>query len=154
MGTGSAWTRENRTDRIGGNKRINRSTSAPTLVSVMLEGVTTKLIAALGSFLGGSVLMAFMKPNSIPEAIVRGFVTTVLGFIFTPVVVSKIGWNIHDPEEVIMVAFCIGFFGWTLLGAMANFFRKNQDKDIFEVYDSVKSGINKRTTKRPAVRKK
>ena len=121
----------------------------------MVEGITTKLIAALGSFLGGSVLMAFMKPNSIPEAIVRGFVTTVLGFIFTPVVVVKIGWDINDPEEVIMVAFCIGFGGWTLLGAMANFFRKNQDKDIFEVYDNVKSGISKRApTKRTPARKR
>lgn len=114
----------------------------------MVEGFATKLIAALGSFLGGSVLMAFMKPNSVPEALVRGFVTTVCGVIFTPVVVVKTGLNIHDSEEVIMVAFLIGFGGWTLLGAMANFFRKNQDKDVFELYDTVKKGVSKTPVKR------
>ena len=99
---------------------------------------TSSLVAALGSFLGGSVLMAFVKPNSISEAIIRSFVTAVIGLIFTPVAIEKIGMNPEKAEHIISVAFCVGFLGWSLLGATANFLRKQQDKDIFEVINEVK----------------
>jgi hypothetical protein len=99
---------------------------------------TSSLIAALGSFLGGSVLMAFVKPNSVPEALIRSFVTAVIGLVFTPIALEKTGMMPDKAEHIIAVAFCVGFLGWSLLGAMANFLRKQQDKDIFEVIDEVK----------------
>jgi hypothetical protein len=41
------------------------------------------------------------------------------------------------------VAFIIGFLGWTLLGTTANFLRKQQNKDIFQVVQSVKKARKK-----------
>ena len=102
------------------------------------------IISALAAFAGGAALMAFVKPDSMPELFIRCIVTAVMGIIFAPIITERLPFfQLENPHHVSAVAFIIGFLGWTLLGTTANFLRKQQNKDIFQVVQSVKKARKK-----------
>jgi hypothetical protein len=100
--------------------------------------LTAKIASAIGGLIGGFGMMTFVRPKTISEAFTRGGVSTGAAIIFAGPLLSLMeipaNW-----EMQLMSGGIIGFLSYSLLGAVANFFRKNQEKDIFELADTARS---------------
>lgn len=103
-----------------------------------LTELTTKAMSAAGGFLGGTSLLAYVKPSSVKEALVRIGVSTVAAFMTAPVVTEKLIGKEDNIQILAGVAFCVGFVAWNILGAVAVFFQNRQGQDVVQMVKGVK----------------
>lgn len=101
--------------------------------------LSAKLAAMIGGFLGGAAILTFIRPKTIGEAFIRGGVSVGSAVIFSTPVIDLINLN-QNWENQAMAGFCIGFISYSVLGMVANFLAKNQNKDIVSVVKEVKNG--------------
>lgn len=99
--------------------------------------IMAKTTSMIGGFLGGATVLAFIRPQTIGEAFTRGSVSTGSAMIFGVPLISFLNMEINW-ENQLMIGFCIGFVAYSVLGMVANFLKKNNDKDIVEVINDVK----------------
>lgn len=99
--------------------------------------ITAKIAAAIGGFFGGAGIMTFIKPKSIGEAFMRGGVSVGSAIIFSGPALRHFSAT-EDWELQLMAGACIGFIAYSVLGMVANFLLRRQDKDIKEVVDEVR----------------
>lgn len=88
--------------------------------------------------LGGFGVMTYIRPATITEAFARGGISTGSACVFAaPMLVL-----IHiEPTWDMQIAggALIGFCSYFLLGTVANFFRRNDKRDILEVVDEIRN---------------
>lgn len=99
--------------------------------------LTAKVASMIGGLFGGFAILTFIKPKTIGEAFMRGGMSVGSAMVFTQplLVMADIS---NNWESQLMVGFVVGFLAYTVLGMVANFMIKNQDKDIVQVVKSVK----------------
>lgn len=103
----------------------------------MPDYLTAKIASIIGGLLGGGAILTFIKPKSIGEAFIRGGVSVGSAAIFTSSIITWV--KIADNwENQIMIGFIVGFLAYSVLGMIANFLIKNQDKDIVEAVKEIK----------------
>jgi hypothetical protein len=101
------------------------------------EYLTGKITSAVGGLFGGLGILTFIKPASINEAFMRGGISTGSAVIFAGPILEHVGIPNNWDTQIASGA-VIGFVAYFILGAVANFFRKNEKSDILEVVDKVK----------------
>ena len=99
--------------------------------------ITSKIAAMIGGLFGGAAILTFIKPKTISEAFTRGALSTGSATIFSGPAIHYMGLE-HAWENEIMTGFVIGFVAYSVLGMVANFLIKNQDKDIVEAVKEIK----------------
>lgn len=103
----------------------------------MPDYLTAKIASIIGGLLGGGAILTFIKPKTIGEAFIRGGVSVGSSAIFTSSIITWV--KIADNwENQIMIGFIVGFLAYSVLGMIANFLIKNQDKDIVEAVKEIK----------------
>jgi len=105
--------------------------------------ISAKLAAMIGGFLGGAAILTFIRPKSIGEAFMRGGVSVGSATIFSTPFLDIFKMS-QTWENQSMAGFCVGFLAYGVLGMIANFLLKNQNKDIVEVVKEVKGGGEKK----------
>lgn len=99
--------------------------------------ITAKIASMIGGLFGGFAILTFIRPKTVSEAFMRGGVSVGSAMVFTqPLLV--IADMSNNWESQLMGGFCVGFIAYTVLGMVANFLQKNQDKDIVQVVKEVK----------------
>lgn len=91
----------------------------------------------IGGFIGGAAILTFIRPKTITEAFIRGAVSTGSAVIFSSPLLNWIKWD-HNWENQLMSGFIIGFLAYSVLGMVANFLIKHQNKDIVEAVKEIK----------------
>lgn len=99
--------------------------------------ITAKVASMIGGLFGGFAILTFIRPKSISEAFMRGGVSVGSSMVFTYPLIDMLGIS-NNWETQLMGGFCVGFLAYTVLGMIANFLQKNQDKDIVEVVKEVR----------------
>lgn len=103
----------------------------------MPDYLTAKIASIIGGLLGGGAILTFIQPKTIGEAFIRGGVSVGSSAIFTSPIINWI--KLADNwENQIMIGFIVGFLAYSVLGMIANFLIKNQDKDIVEAVKEIK----------------
>lgn len=98
-----------------------------------------KVSSMIGGLFGGFAILTFIKPKTVGEAFMRGGMSVGSAMVFAQPLLSTLG--IADNWETqLMSGFCVGFLAYTVLGMVANFLIKNQNKDIVQVINQVKKG--------------
>lgn len=105
--------------------------------------LTAKIASMIGGFFGGAAILTFIRPKTIGEAFTRGGVSVGSSIIFTAPVLRHLGYD-SDWESQALMGFCVGFMAYSVLGMIANFLQKNQNKDIIEVATELKNSAIKR----------
>ena len=99
--------------------------------------LSAKIASMIGGFLGGAAILTFIRPKTIGEAFIRGGLSvgsaTIFGTPSLEILKIDTGW-----ENQLMAGFCIGFVAYSVLGMVANFLIKNQNKDIVEAVKKLK----------------
>jgi hypothetical protein len=97
----------------------------------------SKLSAMVGGLFGGAAILTFIRPKTIGEAFFRGSISTGSATIFAGPILQYIGLD-NNWETQLMSGFVIGFLAYSVLGMVANFLIKNQNKDIVEAVKEIK----------------
>lgn len=105
--------------------------------------ISAKIASMIGGFLGGAAILTFIRPKTIGEAFMRGGVSVGSATIFSSPVLDMVEMT-QNWENQAMAGFCVGFLAYSVLGMVANFLMKNQNKDIVEVVKEVRSGEKKK----------
>jgi hypothetical protein len=95
-------------------------------------------LTLFGGFWGGACMFVYMRPENIPDALVRLTVAVMVSNMLTQLVGAYITKN-QSAGELWGVSFLLGFSAWSLFGAMARFFAKRQGYDIVDMARDVKS---------------
>lgn len=99
--------------------------------------LTAKVASMIGGLFGGFAILTFIKPKTIGEAFMRGGISVGSAMVFAQPLLVMADIN-SNWETQLMGGFCVGFLAYTVLGMIANFMIKNQDKDIVQVVKEVK----------------
>lgn len=99
--------------------------------------LTAKVASMIGGLFGGFAILTFIKPKTIGEAFMRGGMSVGSAMVFAQPLLVMADIN-SNWETQLMSGFCVGFLAYTVLGMIANFMIKNQDKDIVQVVKEVK----------------
>lgn len=101
---------------------------------------SSKMISAIGGFLGGASLLMFMKPTSTVDGVRRIIVASVAATMLAPIAAAKIfDATANNDSQILMgCAFGVGFVAWNILGAVAQYFANRQGKDIVQLAKDVK----------------
>lgn len=99
--------------------------------------ITAKLASMVGGFFGGAAILTFIRPKSIGEAFVRGSVSTGSAMIFAVPLLQHFTLE-NNWENQLMAGFIVGFFSYSVLGMVANFLKKNQNKTIVDAVKEIK----------------
>lgn len=97
---------------------------------------STRVLAAVGGFLGGTSMLLYMRPADMTDAI-RRMVISVLSAVMLTGLAAKELFSAAGPEIIMGTAFGIGFIAWSLLGAVAKFFEGRQNQDIVQMMKAV-----------------
>lgn len=100
--------------------------------------VTAKIASAVGGLIGGSALMSFIRPKTVGEAFIRGGISVGSAIIFANPLLLWLNL-LADWEMQLMSGTVIGFCAYFILGALANFFLRNQKEDLFTAIGNAKS---------------
>ena len=103
--------------------------------------IGTKIASMIGGFIGGSVILTFIRPKTIGEAFTRGGTSVGSALIFSTPLLHILEWPL-DWETQLMAGFIIGFVSYSVLGMIANFFAARQNKDIVEVVSDLKTAVD------------
>lgn len=100
--------------------------------------IAGKVSSMVGGLFGGFAILTFIKPKTISEAFLRGSLSTGSAMVFAGPILRHI--NLEDNWETqLMSGFVVGFFAYSILGMIANFLAKNQNKDIVTVVKDIKN---------------
>jgi len=99
--------------------------------------IAGKIAAGTGGLVGGFGVMTYIRPTNITEAFTRGGISTGSACIFAAPVLVVVGIEPTWDMQIASGA-TIGFVAYFVLGAVANFFRRNEKADIVEVVEEVK----------------
>lgn len=99
--------------------------------------IVAKLASMIGGLFGGFAILTFIKPKTIGEAFMRGGMSVGSAMVFAQPLLVMIGID-NNWETQLMGGFCVGFMSYAVLGMVANFLIKNQNKDIVEVVKEAK----------------
>jgi hypothetical protein len=99
--------------------------------------ITSKMAAGAGGLIGGFGVMTYIRPTNITEAFTRGGISTGSACIFGAPALALAGIDQTWDMQIASGA-TIGFTAYFILGAVANFFRRNEKSDIVEVVTEVK----------------
>lgn len=99
--------------------------------------LTAKIASMIGGLLGGAAILAYIKPKTVGEAFVRGGISVGSAIIFATPLIELAKFKV-DWDTQLMGGFCVGFVAYSVLGMVANFLRKNQNKDIVEAVQQIK----------------
>lgn len=100
--------------------------------------LTAKITSMVGGFLGSAAILTFIRPKTIAEAFMRGGVSVGSAVIFSNPILESFGFN-ANWEHQMMAGFCVGFIAYSVLGMVANFLIKYQNRDIVEVARDIKN---------------
>lgn len=103
----------------------------------MPDYILAKLASMIGGLFGGAAILTFIKPQTVPEAFIRGAVSTGSAVIFASPIIDWLQLS-NNWESQLMTGFVIGFLAYSVLGMIANFLIKNQNKDIVEAVKELK----------------
>jgi len=101
--------------------------------------IIAKVSSMIGGLFGGFAILTFIKPKTISEAFMRGGMSVGSAMVFAQPLLNLAGIS-DNWETQLMSGFCVGFMAYTVLGMIANFLIKNQNKDILQVINQVKKG--------------
>jgi hypothetical protein len=103
----------------------------------MPDYLVAKVASMIGGFFGGAAILTFIRPKTIGEAFIRGAVSTGSAMVFSSPVLD---WSTltNKWENHLMIGFVIGFLAYSILGMVANYLAKNQNKDIVEAVKEIK----------------
>lgn len=104
---------------------------------------SAKIFSGVGGMTGGFSLMAFIKPKGVWDAAIHGGVSTFAGVVFSGPVLKYFEIAPNDWEFQMMAGFIIGFGAWFVMSAVANFFMKNEGKDILTVAQETRARVSK-----------
>ena len=104
--------------------------------------ISAKIASMIGGFLGGAAILTFIRPKTIGEAFIRGGMSVGSAMIFSAPLLDLMNLN-PNWENQAMAGFIVGFLAYGVLGMVANFLVKYQNKDIVEVVKDVKGGEKK-----------
>ena len=104
--------------------------------------LTAKIASMIGGLLGGFAILTFIKPKTIGEAFMRGGVSVGSSMVFTQPLLALAEMS-NNWESQLMGGFCIGFISYTVLGMIANYLARNQNKDIVQAVKDVRNDIQK-----------
>lgn len=96
-----------------------------------------KIAAMMGGLFGGLAILTFIKPKTIGEAFLRGSLSTGSATIFANPLVGLANLD-QNWETQLMAGSVVGFIAYSVLGMIANFLIKNQNKDIVEAVKDIK----------------
>lgn len=99
--------------------------------------LTAKIASMIGGFIGGATILTFIRPKTVGEAFMRGGISVGSSVIFSIPLLKALEMG-TDWEAQSMAGFCIGFIAYSVLGMIANFLIKNQNKDIVEAIKDIK----------------
>lgn len=99
---------------------------------------STKVLAGIGGFLGGTSMLVYLPAKCWRDAVRRVFVGVMASVMLSATVSNYMFNDKYDSEELMSVAFGIGFAAWFLLGAIAKFFEKRQEMDIVQMAKDTK----------------
>lgn len=96
-----------------------------------------KVASMVGGLFGGGAILTFIRPKTIGEAFIRGGLSVGSATVFA---IPLIHWIELDNnwENQTMAGFVVGFLAYSVLGMVANFLIKNQNKDIIEAVKELK----------------
>jgi hypothetical protein len=103
----------------------------------MPDYLTAKIAAMIGGFFGGAAILTFIRPQTVGEAFIRGGVSVGSAIIFSGPLLKWIELD-NNWETQLMCGFVVGFLAYSILGMIANFLIKNQNKDIVEAVKEIK----------------
>lgn len=103
----------------------------------MPDYLTAKIASMIGGFFGGAAILTFIRPTSIGEAFIRGGVSVGSAIIFSSPALQWASIS-SNWENELMAGFVVGFVAYSVLGMVANFLVKNQNKDIVEAVKEIK----------------
>lgn len=103
----------------------------------MQDYLIAKIASMIGGFFGGGAILTFIRPKTIGEAFMRGGLSVGSAMIFA---IPLLHWAELDNnwENQLMSGFVIGFLAYSILGMIANFLLKNQNKDIIETIKEIR----------------
>lgn len=107
--------------------------------------ISAKIASMIGGFIGGSVILTFIRPKTIGEAFIRGGTSVGSAMIFSTPLLKMFDMSL-DWETQLMAGFCVGFAAYSLLGMIANFFSRTRNDDIIDVVNDIKQAISKTKT--------
>lgn len=103
----------------------------------LYAAIAGKVSSMVGGLFGGFAILTFIKPKTVSEAFLRGSLSTGSAMVFAGPILKYI--NLDDNWETrLMSGFIVGFFAYSILGMIANFLAKNQNKDIVTVVKDIK----------------
>jgi hypothetical protein len=102
--------------------------------------LTAKVASMIGGLFGGFAILTFIRPKTIGEAFMRGGMSVGSAIVFAQPLLEVLDLS-NNWETQMMGGFCVGFLSYTVLGMIANFLRKNQNKDIVQAAKDVKDVI-------------
>ena len=104
----------------------------------MLEKyVMTKLLVSIAGGTGGALAMAVLKPKTLLEAFLRGWVGIATPLFITDPVIRWLDLP-ADTETVVFVAFVTGFVSWFALGAVARTLEHWRQKGLLVAIDEIR----------------
>lgn len=103
----------------------------------MQDYLIAKIASMIGGFFGGGAILTFIRPKTVGEAFMRGGLSVGSAMIFAVPLLNWAGLD-NNWETQLMTGFVIGFLSYSILGMIANFLIKNQNKDIIETIKEIK----------------
>lgn len=104
---------------------------------MMHDYLIAKVASMIGGFLGGGAILTFIRPQTVGEAFIRGGVSVGSATVFAVPALNWIELS-NNWENQMMSGFVIGFLAYGILGMVANFLIKHQNKDIIEAVKEIK----------------
>lgn len=114
---------------------------AETGIGAWLIGKIAPTIAAL---FGGLSLVLFWTPDKLLEKgrivsiFIAGALSATFGFAFTGVVAMALGVSMQQLDQVVGLAWLLGFGSVAIFNWAANFISNRANSDILEVYEEIK----------------
>lgn len=103
----------------------------------MPDYLLAKLASMIGGMFGGGAILTLIRPKSVGEAFLRGGFSVGSATVFAVPTLAWIGID-NNWENQLMAGFVVGFLAYSILGMIANFLVKNQNKDIAEAIKDLK----------------
>lgn len=103
----------------------------------MPDYLLAKLASMIGGLFGGGAILTLIRPKSVGEAFMRGGFSVGSATVFAVPVLNWIDLS-NNWENQLMAGFIVGFLAYSILGMVANFLVKNQNKDIVEAIKEIK----------------
>lgn len=103
----------------------------------MPDYLLAKLASMIGGMFGGGAILTLIRPKSVGEAFMRGGFSVGSATVFAVPVLTWANME-NNWENQLMAGFVVGFLAYSILGMVANFLVKNQNKDIIEAVKEIK----------------